>query len=631
LIFVGYSIPELDVDVVYALQRYPQRDARIKRWQLRAERERSASADERLRQLGIDPWPFEVSAIGFASIPGRLTAARRHEWRSVSDDPLGLRPEQDWRRALERVAAQAWLEPQLQALRSLNHPESAEATHTTSGEHRLVVAGLGSIWHAIALTTQADFPVKRRLSARLISVDSQLPGGSGLVPSMVAAAAAGPTAVGSLAFFSNVPREWSNWDEIEDLCLSAGVAVHSWNPGPDDREHSVTAVARTSHAILFDPTATGDPRLPKQRFIMDVQALVNEGLARQVPDWSALNVPYARLTEGFQKDSQEDFLFIDKVADPDILAHWKGPTVYESGTTSDELATRLKRAGAKPTIWTAGVASYIRTLVVLAGRMPSEEAYAGGPRGVLKYIAEDARLAPLTRCAELRERYLAKVISPGQPGIWDVGDDGISHYDQLDYGIWLRDHWQELADQAWELLGAGADSVLGEPHPRLGNGVLTTIHDGGLMALWRWRDGRTEQVAVKVGTATEGNSDASPVVVTCEVVGGPLQQRPEPVLIRIDPGRMTFEVGDLAEVLPPSPPIRRNTLAAGDTVRGAMVYGLWTAAYRLPPDKPADIQRIFLASAALASLKCYAGSFVDFLKLVEQLRGTRAWRALWGF
>ena len=190
LIFVGYSIPEVDVDVIYALQRYRQRDDRIKRWQLRVERERSASADERLRQLGIDPWPFEVSAIGFAAIPGKLNAARRHEWRSVSDDPLDLHPEQDWRRALETVAAQAWLEPQLQALRSLSQPETAQtATRSAPGEHRLVMAGLGSIWHAIALTTPADFPVERRVSARLISVDSQLPAGSGLVPAMVAAAA----------------------------------------------------------------------------------------------------------------------------------------------------------------------------------------------------------------------------------------------------------------------------------------------------------------------------------------------------------------------------------------------------------------------------------------------------------
>jgi len=630
LVFVGYSIPEVDVDVVYALQRYRQRDDLIERWQLREERERSASADERLRQLGINPWPFEVSAIGFAAIPGKLNAARRHEWRSVSADPLGLHPERDWRKALERVAAQAWLEPQLQALRSLSQAESAEtATRSASGTHRLVVAGLGSIWHAIALTTPADFPVERRVSARLISVDSQLPGGSGLVPAMVAAAAAGPTAVGFLTFFSNVPREWSNWDEIEDMCLSAGVAVHSWHPDPDDHERGPASVARTSHAILFDPTKKEDSRLPRQRFIMDVQALADESLSHQVADWSALKVPAARLPEGFQKDSQEDFLFVDKEADPDIFSHWKGPTVYETGASGDELVTRLKEAGVKPTIWTAGVGSFVRTVVALAGRVPSEQVYASGPQGVLNYIEADTRLAPFTKCADLRERYLAKVISFGRPGIWDVEGVGFSYFDELEYGVWLREHWQELASSVWDLLGAGADGALAGPHPRIGSGVLTTIHDGGLMALWRWHDGRTEQVAIKIGTTVQGEGGSSAITVKSEIAGTPPEQCPEPVFIRVNPRQMTFSVGDLEEILPPSPPIRRNTLAAGDTVRGVMAYGLWTAAYRLPPGQPTDIQRIFLASAALASLKCYVGSFVDFLKVLEQLRGTRAWRALW--
>ena len=632
LIFVGYSIPEVDVDVVYALQRYRQRDDRIERWQLRAERERSASADERLRQLGVDPWPFEVSAIGFAAIPGKLNAARRHEWRSVSADPLGLHPERDWRRALEGVAAKAWLEPQLRALRSLSQPGNAPTTiRSTSGEHRLVVAGLGSIWHAIALTTPADFPVKRRVSARLISVDAQLPGGSGLVPAMVAAAAAGPTAVGSLTFFSNVPRVWSNWDEIEDMCLSAGVEVHAWHPDPDDHEHGPQSVARTSHAILFDPTKEGDSRLPRQRFIMDVQALADESLSRQVTDWSALKVPAARLAEGFQEGSEEDFLFVDKEAAPDIFAHWKGPTVYETGASGDELVTRLKKAGVKPTIWTAGVGSFVRTLVALAGRVPSEQVYASGPQAVLNYLADDTRLAPFTKCADLRERYLAKVISFGRAGIWDVNGVGFSTFDELDYGVWLRERWQDLASSVWDLLGTGADAALTIPHPRIGSGVLTTIHDGGLMALWRWHDGRTEQVAVKIGTTTEGEGDPSVITVRCEIEGIPPEQRPAPVFIRINPEHMTFAVGDLEEILPPSPPIRRNTLAAGDVVRGAMAYGLWTAAYRLPADRPTDIQRIFLASAALASLKCYAGSFVDFLKVLEQLRGTPTWRALWSF
>jgi hypothetical protein len=627
LIFVGYSIPEVDVDVVYALQRYPQRDERTKRWQLRAERERSASADERLRQLGIDPWPFEVPAIGFASIPGKLTAARRHEWRSTSADPLGLEAEQDWRRALERVAAEAWLEPQLQALRSLRSQENEEITAgSASREHRLVIAGLGSIWHAIALTTLADFPAKRRASVRLISVDSQMPGGSGLVPAMVAAAAAGPAAVGHLEFFSNVPHTWSNWNEIEDLCLSAGVQVHPWSPASNDQARSVASVARTSHVILFDPTSKEDLRIPRQRFIMDVQALTDETLSPQVTDWSALKVPAARLSEGFQKDSEEDLLFVDKEADPDIFSGWRGPIIYESGTRSDELVSRLRKSGFKPSIWTAGIASFIRTLFIIAESMPGDPAVYGSPREIMRDIESNPRVAPFAKCGDSGQRYLANLISSG-----DGIGEGFSYDDELEYGTWLIEHAHELASSVWGLLGTGAGSVLAEPHPRIGSGVLTTIHDRGLLALWQWRDGRTEQVAVRIGTVTQGEDALSAISVKCEIAGVPIPQRPDPVLIEIAPSGIIFSVGDLQEILPSSSPIRRNTLAAGDTVRGAMLYGLWTTAYRLPPATPADIQRIFLASAALASLKCYAGSFVDFLKQLERLRGSRVWRELWGF
>jgi hypothetical protein len=628
LIFVGYSIPDVDVDIVYALQRYRPRDDHVRRWQLLADRERSASTEERLRQLGVDPWPFGVSALGFAAIPGKLRAARRHEWRSVTADPLDLHPERDWRRALERIAAQAWLEPQLRALASLGR---SRPPHPAVAEHRLVVAGLASIWHAVALTNPADFPVRRRVSARLVSVDAQVPGGSGLVPVMVAAAAAGPAAVGHLAFFSNAPETWSSWDEIEDMCLSAGIAVHAWKPRPNQGEDELAAVARTSHAILFDPARKDSAsRLPRQRFIMDVQALADEGLARQVTDWSALKVPAARLTESFQEVGQEDFLFVDKEAEPGVVARWQGPTVYETGASGDELVTRLRRAGVKPTIWTAGVGSYIRTLVALAGRVPPETVYDGGPQAVLDYLEQDDRLAALAGCGNLRERYLAKVVSFGRPGIWDFGGtEGFSYSDELDYGIWLQERWAELSGPTWDLLGDAADGVLASPHPQIGGGVLTTIHDGGLMALWRWPDGRTEHVSVRIGTTGHEEEDGFwAITVRCELTGAnPLHS--EPVIIQVRRDHMTFSAGGCDEVLPPSPPVRRSTLAAGDTVRGAMAYGLWTAAYRLPSSGSADIPRIFLASAALASLKCYAGSFVDFLRLIEQLRGTSVWKALW--
>ena len=76
LIFVGYGIPEVDVDIVYALHRYRQRVG-IKRWQLTTRGDLSFSSKERLRQMGIDPWPFDVPAIGYAALPGKLNAARR--------------------------------------------------------------------------------------------------------------------------------------------------------------------------------------------------------------------------------------------------------------------------------------------------------------------------------------------------------------------------------------------------------------------------------------------------------------------------------------------------------------------------------------------------------------------------
>lgn len=636
LIFVGYSVPEVDVDVVYALQQYRQRDDTVRRWQLLAQRERSPSADERLRQLGIDPWPFEVSAIGFASIPGKLRAARRHEWRPVSVDPITVTADKDWRRALERVAAQAWLEPQLQALRSLSRMRYPDhAGHPAPHGNRLVVAGLASIWHGIALTKSADFPVPRRVSAQLISVDAQVPGGSGLVPAMVAAAAAGPRAAGSIAFFSNAPADWTNWDEIEDMCLSAGIAVHPWTPDPEEDDVGLRAVARTSHVILFDPTREdAAPFLPRQRFIMDVQALTNGDLSPQVTDWPSLRVPTARPAAGFQDHGQEDFLFTDKEADPDIIRRWRGPTVYETGTSGDELVTRLQRAGVKPTIWTAGVGSFIRTVVALADQVPTEEAYASGVHAVLEYLEKDLRLAAFMKCDTARERYLAKLVSFGRRGIWDSGGIGFSYSEELTYGVWLREHWAELEAPAWELLGDRTRGVLAEPHPRIGGGALTTIHDGGLMAFWRWPDGRTERVAIQIETLVQ-DEDSSSINVRCSVAedraadDSSPSELPEPILIRVTNTQMALSVGDHEEVLRPGAPIRRNTLAAGDAVRGAIAFGLWHAAYRLPQDQPVDLQRILLSSAALASLKCYAGSFVDFLKVIEQLRGTRTWSAIW--
>ncbi|HEX3784747.1 MAG TPA: hypothetical protein VHX38_34225 [Pseudonocardiaceae bacterium] len=639
LIFVGYSVPEVDVDVVYALQRYRRQETPPQRRQLVEQRSLSASENERLRQMGIEAWSFTVPAIGFAALPGKLRAARRHEWRTVLRNPIDASAEADWHRALERLAAVAWLRPQLEALRSLTPGDQDDPATTLAGEPRLVIAGLGSIWHGFALTKGADFPVPRRVSAQLVSVDAQVPGGSGLVPAMVAAAAAGPTAVGSLAFLSNVPAVWDNWNEIEDFCLSAGIAVHPWVP--PEASAGTESVTRTSHIIFFDPNKGDDHSpLPRQRFIMDVQGLAGDSPTPVVIDWTRIKVPPASITTRFQYTDHEDFLFVDKESKPDVIERWKGPTVYETGASGIELVEKLRPAGARPTIWTAGVGSFVRTMVALAGRTPNKEVYAAGIQGVLDHVDQHPQLAQLAQCGTTRESYFAKLISFGQRGIWDHGGiEGFTYQDELEYGTWLRDHWTTLEPAIWSLL-RDSGGVLTPPHDRIGGGLLTTVHEGGLMALWQWPDRSTagskiestDSIAVRVTTATDqGTAQGNALTIMCDVTASSQWPRPDPVTIRISDNLLEFEVGGAIATLRAADPIRRNTLAAGDTVRGALAYGLWTAAYRQPDHAPVNIARIMLASTALATAKCYSGSFVDFLRLLDQLRTRSVWKAMWNW
>jgi hypothetical protein len=617
LIFVGYSIPEVDVDIIYALHRFRQQAAIMRR---QLTNDLSVSSTERLRQLGIDPWRFDVPAIGYAALPGKLNAARRHEWRTVSDEPQNLSVQKDWRKAVQRVSSRAWLEPQLEKLRLLEPPAQLTAASVPSGSGpRLVVAGLGSIWHGFTLLRESDFPAKRRASAQMISVDHQVPGGSGLVPIVIAAALAGPPAVGSLAFVSNVPSRWSGWAAIQDLCLSAGIETHPWDPCQTDGG-SQAAVGRTSHVIFFDADEKdGSSDRPRQRFIMDVQSLADEAAPKDTK-WSKLQVPAAQIPPKFQKEEQEDFLFTDKEAAPESIEKWIGPTVYETGTTGLELVTRLRTAGIRPTIWTAGVGSFIRTMVALVEHPLPENVLKQGSQGILDYIRKDKRLAALFADGDKkRNRYLAKVI----------GGQGFSYDDEKAYSTWLRDNWTELAKHIWDLLGADTSNpALDPPYKQIGRGLVTTIHEGGLMALWQHENQPRESIVVKIDTKpVPGVADG--LTVTCTLVREPKRAQPEKVVITVNSKSIALTVDKSEECFGPTDPIRRNSLAAGDTVRGAMAYGLWAAAYRPTSGTAVVVPRILLASAALAALKCYAGSFVDFLKIVEKLRGTPTWNALW--
>jgi hypothetical protein len=628
LIFVGYSIPEVDVDVIYALHRYRQ-TARIMRWQLT--NDMSVSSVERLRQLGIEASSFAVPAMGYAAAPGKLTASARHEWRTESAIPQDVSAEETWRSAIQRVSSRAWLEPQLEILRSLGPSgQPAPAPPPFDPGRRLVVAGLGSIWHGFAVRDELDFPAMRRASAQLISVDQQVPGGSGLVPIMIAAALAGPQAVGKFAFFSNVPNTWSGWAAIKDLCLSAGIAIHPWDASKP--EEGSQAVGRTSHIIFFDADEehTGSGR-SRQRFIMDVQSLANDKSKPRDGSWTGLRVPKAS-THDFQQTGQEDFLFTDKEASPLSIKQWKGPTVYETGTTGLELVNLLQKEGVRPHIWTAGVGSFIRTMAALADPSLTDDIKDRGFRTVLRFVRKHPQLKAFSAGHnKRRNRFLVKALCLGHSRVWDHGGVGFDYADEKAYSTWLRDNWTTLAPTIWDLLGT-AKPVLNDPYERIGGGLVTTIHDGGLMALWQYDKDRRECIVVNIHTAAVSGVEYG-VEIKCTLVRETPRAHSEEVVINVNGDSVVLSVAadpnDSECRFGWTDPIRRNSLAAGDTVRGVMAYGLWQAAYGANRNGPVDIPRIMLASAALAALKCYAGSFVDFLRMLETLRGTSAWDALW--
>jgi hypothetical protein len=627
LIFVGYSIPEVDVDVIYALHRHRQ-TAGVMRWQLTSDR--SVSSCERLRQLGIESARFTVPAMGSAAVPGKLNAAARHEWRTISAEPPNLSAKEDWHSAIQRVSSRAWLEPQLEKFRSLGLPaQHARAALPSDPGHRLVVAGLGSIWHGFAVPRDSDFPAMRRASAQMVSVDQQVPGGSGLVPVVIAAALAGPRAVGKFAFFSNVPSRWSGWAAIQDLCLSAGIDTRSWDSSQADE--GAQAVGRTSHIIFFDADEedAGSGR-SRQRFIMDVQSLADDRSTPKDGNWSALQVPKAS-TQHFQQQGQEDFLFADKEASPQSIELWKGPIVYETGTTGLELVNSLRKNGVQPHIWTAGVGSFIRTMVELADPPLTDDIRERGFRAVLCYLRKHEQLKAFSAGHnKRRNQFLVKVLGFNCAAIWDHRGVGFDYDDEKAYSTWLRDNWTTLAPNIWALLGTGTDKpVLKAPYERIGGGLVTTIHDGGLMALWQHGDKPKESIVVEIDTAAIPDVPCG-LKVTCTLIREPKRSQPEKVYIYVNSDSVVLNVDGHTECcFGRTDPIRRNSLAAGDTVRGVMAYGLWEAAYGSNPDRPVDIPRIMLASAALASLKCYAGSFIDFLEMLEELRGTPAWDALW--
>ena len=303
ILFVGYGIHEIDIDVVAALHKHSGDD--VSRYTLAYRQSDTADRheEERLRQMGVRWWSFDLPAVAFSKLPGELSETRDHEWRRgphASDESLRSDLDNRWRVQLQKMAASEWMNAQLEKLRDLLGDEeaSAQSEAASDGERpRLVVAGLASQWYAFALKRASDFPSRRRVSAGLAAVDSRVPGGSGLVPVMVAAAVAGPDAVGRLAFLTNTPEAWSGWREIEEFCLSAGIDVRPLRDPPAD------AGARTSHVLLFDPDEKEDiTQTSRQRMIMDVDRLVDLS-AQEKSDAAEIRAPMVSHSEGFGTSS----------------------------------------------------------------------------------------------------------------------------------------------------------------------------------------------------------------------------------------------------------------------------------------------------------------------------------------
>jgi len=623
LLFIGYDLHEVDVDVASVLQRHKHEPkGRNRRLTLRYRHDALADRheEERLRQLGVEWWSFSPGGIGRARLPGELTVVRKHEWRYPDgrrDPDIDLRAHLDnpWRRSLQRASAQAWLDAQMAEISRIALPSviarSEADTPPPALPSRLVVAGLASVWHAFALRKADDFPERRRVSASLEPVDSQVPGGSGLVPVMVAATAAGPSAVGRIVFLSNGVERWSHWPEVEEFCLSAGVDVQPTG------ELAGADAGRTSHVLLFDAEKNDQDSIqPRQRMILDVDEPVVAGRpATQVN----VKVP---LHSEF--DGAADLLFADKLADAQLVRNWKGPIVYETGSSGDELL-RLSKT---PAVWTASLGSFIRTLVLQSIGFLDANNNPRTPDWVtldeaLRALRSDSRLQALAqRNAPDGAEYVARINSFGR-NLWD--STKVAHGPEIAYGSWLQANWMDIYRDAWQILstpGLVATALL-VPHARLGGGFVATMHELGLTASWR-HDPNMPPVAIVVRTERSGHEIRFVGESDRRGVWGVVKE----ATVRISAGSGT-EDGNLtcngkSANFRVATALKRHTLGAGDTLRGILSYGLWRSL-----EEARSPEVILFVATVLASLKCYAGSFVDFLCVLERLRNEQIWQALW--
>src|SRR4029077_11353364 len=220
--------------------------------------------------------------------------------------------------------------------------------------------------------------------------------------------------------------------------------------------------------------------------------------------------------------------------------------------------------------------------VAFEGRTPHQKngALLFSPKKVLKYLKESDLIAQLTNCPpRVQQMFVAKVVSFEKKGVWDYKKiEGFEHKDELAYGCWLRKKWFELGLATLDVVQRTA---LAPAYPRIGGGILTTIHEGGLMAAWHYEDGSREAIVAEI-SENYASKDVLELTTTCRLRRNDsaiVQDGVAKLVVGRDGSGSLLTVEGMSVELGPSNRLRRNTLGAGDTVRGALAYGLWAMAW----------------------------------------------------
>ncbi len=394
-------------------------------------------------------------------------------------------------------------------------------------------------------------------------------------------------------------------------------------------------VARTSHVLFYEEDRLYQAPWPsKQRFVMDVQSYADKASRLLTDETAVPSVPRTTVPADFQLNDATDLLFADKEVDWKALRDWQGPTVLETGATGIELLPGENRGPSMPTIWTSGLGSFLRTLVERERLSYAKVEKPATVEVVLKELhGRDALQPLLDGCGKRSARYLATLVSFKTPaGTPKTGKAAYTNSDETSYGRWLQKRWFSIAPDLINLI----NTHLGDPLPGIGGGLVTTCHSAGMMASWRYPDGSTEHTVISI-TGPDKKAENIRHRILCKSVHsitGKALMSEASVSVSSSDHHLHLELSDGSRCtvrdLGVSIPYRRNTLAAGDTFRGVMSYGLWAPAFQQANMmQPANVPRVLMASAVLATLKCYAGSFVDFLKLLEDLRASDQWDQLW--